>query len=44
LRDSRLEFCVFGGEHVIDLGRVWRETDGGASEVSILLWAVPVPL
>ena len=34
LRDSRPESCVFGGEHVIDEGRAWRETDGGASEVN----------
>jgi len=31
LQDLRPEFC---GEHVIDEGRIWRGTDGGASEVN----------
>jgi len=34
LRDLRPEFCVFGGEHAINEGRIWRGTDGGASEVN----------
>ena len=33
LRDWRPEFCVYGGERVIDEGGIWRGTDGGASEL-----------